>query len=335
MIREVAAAWGVAADAAIDEVTGGLINRTWVADGPDGRLVLQRLHPVFGAEVNLDIDAVTRHAGARVPMPRVVPARTGALWIERDDHVFRALTYLPGTTIHRITDPQQATDAGRIVGAFHRAVADLDYHYRFTRAGVHDTSAHLARLASCEAGTDGPDDAFALAGEILDDADDLPEIPEAPRRHCHGDLKISNIRFAGSGGGLIDLDTVGLQTIAYELGDALRSWCNPAGEDTDGPELDLDILGRAMVGYAQGSAGLLTAAEIAGIAPGLATVTLELAARFCVDAFDDRYFGWDASRYSSRVDHNLVRAAGQLSLARSTLGHLDEVAQRIEDAFAS
>jgi hypothetical protein len=47
---------------------------------------------------------------------------------------------------------------------------------------------------------------------------------------------------------------------------------------------------------------------------GLETVCIELAARFAVDAFDDRYFGWDPARFPSRRLHNLVRARGQLAL---------------------
>jgi hypothetical protein len=50
---------------------------------------------------------------------------------------------------------------------------------------------------------------------------------------------------------------------------------------------------------------------------GVQTIALELAARFCVDAFEDRYFGWDPQRFPSRREHNRVRAAGQLELAQA------------------
>jgi hypothetical protein len=53
------------------------------------------------------------------------------------------------------------------------------------------------------------------------------------------------------------------------------------------------------------------------------TVCVELAARFCVDAVEDRYFGWDSERFSSRREHNLVRARGQLALARSVIADRD------------
>jgi Ser/Thr protein kinase RdoA (MazF antagonist) len=168
---------------------------------------------------------------------------------------------------------------------------------------------------------------------------ELPPLPgDLPRRHCHGDLKISNILFADDAPArahcLIDLDTLGRQTMAYELGDALRSWCNPSGEDTDRPAIDLGILESAMRGYARGAEGLLGAAEVAAIVPGLRTVCVELAARFCVDVFEDRYFGWDRTRFASRREHNLLRARGQLGLARSLVRDAERAEAIVRAALA-
>jgi thiamine kinase-like enzyme len=161
---------------------------------------------------------------------------------------------------------------------------------------------------------------------------------ELPRRHCHGDLKISNVMFAPDDPMralcLVDLDTLGLQTIAFELGDAMRSWCNRSGEDVTAARVDLDILEAAMQGYAAGAAGLLAPTEIDSIVVGLETVCIELAARFCVDAFEDSYFGWDADRYPSRRAHNLVRARGQLALGRAVGAVRDEARERTRAAFS-
>jgi Ser/Thr protein kinase RdoA (MazF antagonist) len=238
------------------------------------------------------------------------------------------LTYIDGTTIHRVADLAQAEAAGELAGRFHRALDTLRYEFAFVRAGVHDTAAHLDRLRALVAGTDGGGggsdiraDARELGGEILAAAGSLPPIAGLPRRNAHGDMKISNVRFARSEPSRaicwLDLDTLGRQTIAFELGDALRSWCNPSGEDIATPELDMAIFAAAVRGYAAGAGGLLSAEEIAAIVPGLQTVCVELAARFCADAFEDSYFGWDPERFASRPEHNLVRARGQLALARS------------------
>lgn len=313
---------------------GGLINRTFLARDPEGtfRAVVQRLHPIFAAEVNIDIEAVTDHlARAGMVTPRLVRTRDGARWFEHDGGVWRALTYVDGVTLHRMPDAAHARAAGELVGRFHLAVRDLHHEFAFQRANVHDTAGHLKKLAQATraasatgaAPTSGAAaltaEALDLARRVLDAGARLPPLGDLPRRVMHGDLKVSNVRFAAPPGVsavcLIDLDTLGRQNIAYELGDALRSWCNPEGEDTVQTRFDLALFAAAVEGYAAGGAGLLSAAEVDAILAGLETVCVELAARFCVDVFEDRYFGWNPDRFSSRRQHNLVRAQGQLALA--------------------
>lgn len=318
MTAEVAAAWGWQ-DAAIAPLAGGLINATYVVRrGGEPLAVLQRLHPVFGAEVNLDIEAVTTHLASRgLPTPRLVRTLDHRAWIEHAGWVWRALSWVEGITKHAVDDASWAIAGGELVGRFHRAVADLAHDYAFTRAGVHDTARHLERLAGfVTAGADP--EAVALGTDVLAAASDLPALPITDRRHCHGDLKISNLMFASTmpprGECLIDLDTLGLGTLAFELGDAMRSWCNPRGEDVGSIAFELPIFEAAIRGFRAVADPIITRDERISIVAGLETVCIELAARFAVDVFRDDYFGWDPSRFPSRRAHNLVRSRGQLAL---------------------
>jgi len=316
----------------------GLINATFqVLEAGRPIAVLQRLHPVFAGEVNIDLDAVTTHLAAKgLATPRLIRTRSGERWVDFDDRPWRAITFIPGRCVDRVTELEQARSAGALVGRTHRALRDFDYQYAHVRAGVHDTERHLRTLRELHAaGTD--DEANALSADILATAERLPAWAPLPRRHCHGDLKLSNVLFEPDrwqARCLIDLDTFGLQTIAYELGDALRSWCNPAGEDVSEPTLNLDILEAAARGYGEGAGALLGEDEIAAIVPGLETICVELAARFATDVYQDRYFGWDATRFPSRRAHNLVRARGQLALARSVAEHRADANERVRAAFA-
>jgi aminoglycoside phosphotransferase (APT) family kinase protein len=142
-------------------------------------------------------------------------------------------------------------------------------------------------------------------------------MPDVPRRHCHGDLKISNLLFATAplrGVCLVDLDTLGLSTMAFELGDAMRSWCNPHGEDRGRIELDLEVFAAAIRGFRDLADAIVSDAERTSIVVGFETVCVELAARFAIDVFRDEYWGWDPTRFASRRVHNIVRARGQLEL---------------------
>jgi Ser/Thr protein kinase RdoA (MazF antagonist) len=316
--REVSEAYGWEA-AEIAPLAGGLINATYrVSVGGAAIAVVQRLHPVFGAAVNLDIDAVTSHLAAHgMETPRLVRTRGGDLWVTHEGRVWRALTWIDGQTVHRVPDPSWADAAGELVGRFHVALTDFTHRYHFARAGVHDTPAHLARLRSTvESG--GDEEAVALGREVLDAASALPPMPDLPLRHCHGDLKISNVLFAGGQARcLVDLDTVGHGTIAFELGDAMRSWCNPHGEDVGSVAFELPIFEAAIGGFLRVAGAVVSPAERTSIVTGLETVCIELAARFAVDVFRDEYFGWDPARFSTRRAHNLVRARGQLGLGRA------------------
>ncbi len=332
----VAAAWGWA-DCDLAPLTGGLIYQTFrVARAGTPIAVLQQMHPVFRGEVNLDIDAVGRHlkvSGHNVRIPDVLPTRTGALWLDHEARPWRALSWLPGDTLHAVTQPSVARSAGALVGRFHRALDGFEHAYAFRRAGVHDTQLHVAHLraqiaAHVGATFEHADDIHALGRDILAAAATLPPIEDLTPRHCHGDLKISNLLFSPRRRGgadaaveveleataLVDLDTIGEMPLAHELGDALRSWCNPAGEDNGPVTLRTDIFAAAMAGY-QAEAGPLAAAAKRSIAAGLLTICTELAARFCADALADSYFGWDRSRFPSRRAHNLLRARRQLELA--------------------
>ncbi len=314
----VAAAWGWDADA-VTPHAGGLINLTYVVRDGDGAPIaaLQQLHSIFGAEVNLDLEAVTAHLAARgLATPRLIRTRDGRAWVEHGGAIWRALTWIPGESVHAVPSPAWAEAGGVLVGKFHRAVADLEHAYRFTRAGVHDTAAHLARLRERVAGG-GDAEATVLGREILDAALVLPALPTTPQRHVHGDLKISNLIFQRDpldAVCLIDLDTFARGTMAFELGDAMRSWCNPHGEDAGSVRFDLAIFTAAIAGFRSVADSIVSRDERISIVYGLETVCIELAARFAVDAFEDCYFGWDPARFPSRRAHNLARARGQLAL---------------------
>jgi Ser/Thr protein kinase RdoA (MazF antagonist) len=323
--------------ATLEPLGGGLINETWLFTAAAGRGVLQRLNPIFAPEVNGDIDAVTTHlTAAGLPTPRVLRTLSGDLWCDLgDDGVWRSLTYVEGTTLARAEAPSTALEAASLLGRFHRCLATLDHEFAFVRPGVHDTDHHLARLAEVAADqTEVTVD--PLARDILDAARDLPALPPAPMRVLHGDPKLDNLRFDTAGTTalcLIDLDTLRRGPLAHDLGDAWRSWCNRNGEDTPDAALELPYLEAAAHGYATGAGDTLSPDEIASLPIGLERIALELAARFCTDAYEDRYFGWNPEKFASRREHNLVRARGQYSLWLAVAEKRDEIRGIVENAF--
>jgi Ser/Thr protein kinase RdoA (MazF antagonist) len=317
----------------LQKAATGLINQTWSARNAEGvPCVLQRVNSVFPAEIHHDIEAVTRHLHAKgLTTPVLIPTRSGTLWHEHDGAVWRAMTRIEGTSYEALRNVEQAREAGRILGVFHRALVDLAHRFRHARLGVHDTARHLATLRATleeHRGHSAFANVSALGAEVLELAAEIDQPPYTPDRIVHGDPKISNVMFAHDGRHalcLIDLDTVARMPVALELGDAFRSWCNPKTEDTANATFDVTLFGAAIGGYAAGSEGLLEPAEWDAIPGAIFRITVELAARFCADALRERYFGWDKRRFASASEHNQARTRGQLDLARTVRSQLPAI----------
>jgi Ser/Thr protein kinase RdoA (MazF antagonist) len=324
----------------LERAPSGLINATWYARSrAGGSVVLQRLNSIFPAVVNLDIAAVTRHLAAKGHVtPLLVASRFGKLWFEHDGATWRVLTRVAGVTRDALETTVQAREAGRVLAEFHGAVADLDHTFNSARLGVHDTARHLRELRAAleefrchrEIAAIRP-----LAERVLRLADTLPSFSTKRDRIVHGDPKISNVVFAPDGHAvcLIDLDTLARMPIALELGDAMRSWCNPATEDAAAARFSRPLFAAAVEGYAAAGRELLGPEEWGAIPAATFTITVELAARFCTDALRERYFRWDDRRYASATAHNQARTRGQLQLAADILAELPELENITTRAF--
>ncbi len=325
-------AWSSLFPLPVSPLTGGLINATWRLGDPPVA-VLQRLHPIFAPEVNLDIAAITTHVAARgLVTPSVVATDEGALWsVDEDGSCWRVLSWVPGVTHHKLTSPSLAHEAGALVARWHRAVDDLEHDFAFGRAGVHDTAAHLATLRSAVGECRDHrlyDRVAPVADEILARFASWQGRLDGPERLIHGDLKISNLRFDEQGRGvcLLDLDTLGRLSLDLELGDAWRSWCNPSSEDARETRFAVALFEASARGYLD--VRPLEAEEREALPGGIERICLELSARFAADALREAYFGWDPSVAPTRGEHNLLRAEGQLALARSVRsvrGELDAI----------
>jgi Ser/Thr protein kinase RdoA (MazF antagonist) len=322
---------------------GGLINETFVLDGPEGRVVLQRLHPLWTEAVCEDIEAVTDHLAARgLVTPRLLRTDDGARAVtDEEGRVWRATSFVDdAVTLHRLAEPAQARAAGALVGRVHVALDSLEHDYRFTRGLVHDTAHHVAALRDAldaHAGHRLVGEVRAIADPLLERAAVMPDLSPLPLRHAHGDLKISNLLFDSAGAGLclVDLDTLARMRWPHEMGDAMRSWCNPGGEDQGEVRFDVPLFSAAMAGYASEAGALITPPERAALLDGIASICLELSARFLKDALEESYFGWDAQRFASRGEHNLVRARGQWALRASVEEQRAAAQAALDDAFAS
>ncbi len=312
---------------ALRYVESGLVNRTWAVGAPP-QFALQLVHARFRDADNAHIEAVARRLrSGGLPTPELIRAGDGALsFAGPDNRRWRLLTWLDGDVHAQAPSADHIRSAAALFARFHDILFGSPEGMNLPPTDFHDTDAymrHLATLIETRPDTEvGP-----VAESILALWRTWQDATVTPRRPGHGDPKLPNVIFRpGSADALamIDLDTLAQYGLDDELGDAIRSCCNPRGEDADDGEIDTALFTAFVRGYV-GRSETMTPDERRSIVHGVGRIALELAARFCADAIECRYFAWNPAVAPTARDHNLYRARGQLHLSQQVTARRGEL----------
>ena len=315
----------------------GLINQTFLVGEPVTG-VLQWVNPIFDARIHTDIQALTNHLKAKgLATTELLPTKTGNLYIDDSEGGYwRMLKYIKGSTFDQIPSTKMAHEAGKLVGRFHDAMRDFRHTWQAPFRDAHNTTLRMNSLEQAlNDHTEHPlyDQAYDLGKQILRDWSNWSGSLNLPTRVNHGDLKISNLHFNDDDTGLclLDLDTIGPGDYSIEMGDAWRSWCNPAGESNpEAARFDLGLFEASFKGWVS-TVGEISPEETSALVPGIHRICLELSARFCADALQNNYFKEDTASFPTVGSHNLHRANTQFKLSQSVLSQLAR-AQRVVQA---
>ncbi len=336
-IVKAARAFGLIDVKNIETLVDGLMHKTYKLESMAGIFILQQLHPLLSpVEVVRDFMHVTEHLRLNwVYAPICLRTARGDVMYRDGDRAYRVCTFIPGQTIQVAATTDIVREAGAIVGRFHKAMLDYDRPFE-SHFKLHETPKIVEKLAATL--RDYDKDACVEAremGEFLVATIPTLYLPELPQRASHGDLKITNILFdtEGKAMSLIDFDTCNLMSVSVEMGDAFRSWCGQAEDDPQN-SFSLEKFRAGWEGYYAETHKFIEPSEQAHIVQGILLITLELAARFLTDYFEDSYFGWDEKRYASRAEHNLARAKGQLALYNDLLVKRHKAEKVITEAAA-
>ena len=307
------------------QLTDGLINQTYSVDDC---WIVQRVNPIFGHQVNDDIAALTSQLKTQnVPVPQILRTKTGKFWVNGSDYglsdgIWRVMTKLPGKTHHFVQSIEQIQHLTLMMSRFHKALNGFNYTFKHTRPGVHDFQRHYRALdeaiqthskhrlyAQVEA-------LYQKIQHLMKFVDDTKVMDCEDLRIIHGDPKISNFLFEQDEiVGVVDLDTMAKSRVAFDIGDAIRSWCNPCPEDVT-PDYHPEYAREAMGLYLENS-DFLTRAERQSLPFSAPFITLELSARFARDALCEDYFGFNPN--IGHGEHSLIRAQSMAQLCDQML----------------
>ena len=342
----------------VREYGSGNVNDTYLIrvnlDKDTKDFILQRLNPRVFPEPqrimhNLRVleehvrPKLLAHPEQRWEMPSIVPARNGAdYYRDRAGALWRAQIFIAGTeSFDTIQNESQAEEAGRGLGFFHALIHDLPAHQLHdTLPGFHVTPDYLNQYAALATTPPRPDSsAEALfchhfiaerkeAAEVLEAAHLRGELRLCP---IHGDPKPANFLFARDTCrvlSLIDLDTVKPGLLHYDLGDCLRSCCNPGGEDTPLAKVSFNLAYCAAIlrGYLPQVAPFFSPYDYHYIYDAVRLLAFELGLRF----FSDHLAG-DVYFKIRKPDQNLHRAMVQFALCQSIEAQESEIRKIVGD----
>jgi len=323
----------------ITPLGNGNVNLTYrVETTAEASFVLQRLNTQVFAQPELvmaNLQVLSAHAQQRTlacqrwEVPRVIKRRhSGQPWLRAGGDFWRLLSFVnDAVTLDAIATPAQALQVGRGLGLFHNLISDLPAdQLADTLPGFHITPTYLAAYDLCLKSSRLKHCARARwCAAFIEERRGLATVLETAKaegrlslRPIHGDPKVNNVMLCARTGvavSLVDLDTVKPGLVHYDIGDCLRSACNPAGEGApaDAPiRFDPNLCQAWLEGYLGAARACLSEVDIDHIFAAVRLISFELGLRFFTDHLaGDGYF---------RCQHpgqNLERALVQFKLTES------------------
>jgi Phosphotransferase enzyme family len=276
-------------------------------------------------------------------MPRVLlTPQDQNHYVAEDGTFWRGISFIDNSqSFDTIQNQQHAQEIGYGLGMFHRLLTNLPpEQLADTLEGFHITPEYLAhyhQVVERVQFQSSPEVNYCL--QFIRDRPNLPYILENAKaqgilrlRTIHGDPKINNIMIDCStqeAVAMIDLDTVKPGLIHYDIGDCLRSGCNPLGEETSNWEqvkFEPEVAQAILQGYLEVARDFLTKNDYQYIYESIRLLAFELGLRFFTDHLEGNvYFN------AHHDEHNLARALVQFKLTESIESQQQTIEQIIAD----
>lgn len=279
----------------------------------------------------------------RWEVPEVLLTKDGQdHYCDTNGSFWRAISFIEASeSFDTMHSGEQAREIGYALGMFHNLISDLSpQKLADTLEGFHITPLylnHYNEVLATATPRQSPEVNYCLdfvekhysLAPILENAKASGQLP---LRLMHGDPKINNVMFDTStkkAVSVIDLDTVKPGLVHYDIGDCLRSGCNPAGEETENWQsitFDTDICKEILQGYLSVAKEFLTENDYIYMYDAIRLIAFELGLRFFAD-----YLAGNVYFKVKYPEHNLARALVQFKLTESIEAQQATIQKIIKD----
>jgi Ser/Thr protein kinase RdoA (MazF antagonist) len=310
----------------IKKVESGLINSTFVLNSSNNSYILQAINTnVFpNYEKGLENILTVGNWLKKKNYPYSFPLPINGQYLKVENEVWRLMPYVKNSiSYNRVSSLYQVKSAASCLGEFYHHLSDFNTeNLSITLPNFHHGNSIMKKFE--EALLNAEQERLLLTKSLINEIEkELPILKKweeacnsIPKRVIHYDTKINNFLFDKKTDevlALIDLDTIMPGCVLSDIGDMIRTYSNPVGEESK--EIikvvcNMEIINTIIEEFTKKVA--LEKEEIENLYFGGLAITFMQSVRFLTD-----YINGYSYYKTSYKDQNLVRAKNQWALYKS------------------
>lgn len=298
----------------------GLVNETWMVQSGSEKFILQGLcaktirkrYNVASAHEVL-CDRIKNHEQIgnieNIKLPFIKKNKEQKNFIKHEGKYWLAYEYIDNDPIEKI-DNELAFNLGKYLGNFHRLLQKEEIKPRYKIINFHDHQYYLDRLNSLYVKYKDRARLVETEYEIINNLKSFNYPKKSEFITIHGDPKPENFLIRNNEiVAVIDLESLMIGSRFIDIGDALRSLRN-------NNVFDMDLCRSWIYGYNTSFGKFI---DIDQAIQYICLITLELAGRFLIDYFEEKYFRWDKDKFDSLAMNNLDRCQNELKYFKTII----------------